>query len=574
MDPTVGSSNMDRIEGSCCVVTVSRSAARQPASSCSGVILDHGTGTVLCSGFPFSPFVDLSGATDGSGRWFVLPDGFTARPDVRVHVHAPGAPPRHAEPLMLIRCREFSDAFRALFRDSDQWRFHNDDDDHDPEGSGSDGSGLLGWFAVLRADPDPRPCPVNRVPRAASASLRKGAAVVACGSPFGALCPDLFANALSAGIVSNLCGEDNAVILTDARCLPGTEGGGLFVMDDDDGGGDPRLVGVIVSSLCWKGAEWVGLTLVCSLHLIVRNIREVDVNSPLRELSCLHGDAPPQGLQLLNTASSSSASSASSSSSPGWREYPTVCLVDGGRVWGSGVVVAARLVLTCRHVVNGQKTVGLRFHQQQGRSDLWSEDVHWPGRPCVVYCLEYNNRMRCPLLLLFRSRVVVGDVLFSTKPSSSYDLAVVQLRDDAPEAVVPVVAKSFRPGEEVVVVGYGGLGKSCGPSLTGGILSKAVSWDGLPVMLQTTCAVQAGASGGAVVRKHSGELLGIVSSNTKDCAANVTYPHLNFSIPGTVFQPLLQRFNQTGDTEAFRDLDASDARVRRVWRLQNPPSKL
>ena len=57
-------------------------------------------------------------------------------------------------------------------------------------------------------------------------------------------------------------------------------------------------------------------------------------------------------------------------------------------------------------------------------------------------------------------------------------------------------------------MGYGGLGKSCGPSLTGGILSKAVNWDRTPVMLQTTCAVQAGASGGAVVRKHSGELLG------------------------------------------------------------------
>ena len=60
-------------------------------------------------------------------------------------------------------------------------------------------------------------------------------------------------------------------------------------------------------------------------------------------------------------------------------------------------------------------------------------------------------------------------------------------------------------------MGYGGLGKSCGPSLTGGILSKAVNWDRTPVMLQTTCAVQAGASGGAVVRKHSGELLGKTS---------------------------------------------------------------
>lgn len=60
----------------------------------------------------------------------------------------------------------------------------------------------------------------------------------------------------------------------------------------------------------------------------------------------------------------------------------------------------------------------------------------------------------------------------------------------------------------MVVVGYGGLGGTCGPSLTCGVLSKAISMDHQPVMLQTTCAVQAGASGGAVVRRHSGELLG------------------------------------------------------------------
>lgn len=58
------------------------------------------------------------------------------------------------------------------------------------------------------------------------------------------------------------------------------------------------------------------------------------------------------------------------------------------------------------------------------------------------------------------------------------------------------------------MVGYGGLGWRCGPSLTCGVLSNVVSLDHQPVMIQTTCAVQAGASGGAVVQTHSGELLG------------------------------------------------------------------
>lgn len=60
----------------------------------------------------------------------------------------------------------------------------------------------------------------------------------------------------------------------------------------------------------------------------------------------------------------------------------------------------------------------------------------------------------------------------------------------------------------MVVVGYGGMGRRCGPSLTCGVLSKAISLEHQPVMLQTTCAVQAGTSGGAVVHRHTGELLG------------------------------------------------------------------
>lgn len=57
-------------------------------------------------------------------------------------------------------------------------------------------------------------------------------------------------------------------------------------------------------------------------------------------------------------------------------------------------------------------------------------------------------------------------------------------------------------------MGYGGMGRHCGPSLTSGIISKAIRSKDQLVMLQTTCAVQAGSSGGAVVQRISGELLG------------------------------------------------------------------
>lgn len=47
----------------------------------------------------------------------------------------------------------------------------------------------------------------------------------------------------------------------------------------------------------------------------------------------------------------------------------------------------------------------------------------------------------------FRVHDVIGDVLFSTKASSPYDLALVQMRDPATGAVVPTMAQSYNPGK-------------------------------------------------------------------------------------------------------------------------------
>ncbi|XP_071774196.2 peroxisomal leader peptide-processing protease [Centroberyx gerrardi] len=529
---------MELIEKSCCVVTVSETFSAKRPVSCSGVILNSQTGTVICNGLPFSRFIKDNESLSADPR-FLLPHSFSEKLNIRLSFSAQrgldtnqcayeaytvsktNTTRQHeatAELLMLVNCLEFKKAFRAIFQEADKWRFHGDEEDEEVTRD----SQFLSWFALLKAGAADGVPNSGAVPWQDSSPLQKGCPVIACGSPFGSLCPDLFISTLSKGIISNLAGEDNAVILTDARCLPGTEGGGLFLPK----GNRAYLVGLIVSSLCWKANEWIGLTLVCSLQLIFRNIICcVNVQDPHREIHLHQGEEA--GLHLSNTAHVSEAV-----------KHPTVCLVDSGQFWGSGVVVAPQLALTCRHVVNGKSSVTLRFCHRD------------------------------------RFQETVGDVLFSTKASSPYDLALVQLRDSAPEVVFPRLAKSFQPGEDVVVVGYGGLGRSCGPSLTCGVLSKAISLNYQPVMLQTTCAVQAGASGGAVVHTHSGELLGIVSSNTRDFATKVTYPHLNFSIPVTVFQPLLRRFNQTRDVEVFRALDTTEEGVRRVWRLQGAQSKL
>ena len=58
------------------------------------------------------------------------------------------------------------------------------------------------------------------------------------------------------------------------------------------------------------------------------------------------------------------------------------------------------------------------------------------------------------------------------------------------------------------VVGFGALGRACGPSVTAGVLSAVVAVAGRPVMLQTTCAVHGGSSGGPLISSRSGRLLG------------------------------------------------------------------
>ncbi|XP_041921983.1 peroxisomal leader peptide-processing protease [Alosa sapidissima] len=514
---------MQSVENACCIISV-HSLDTGKRLSCSGTIISR-TGIVLCSGVLFR-FLEKENWFS-SNKSFILPGSSSRNLDIRVRYHEPNVgmnecsalscvrerpvSSHNAELLILVNCPEFRSAFRSVFRETDKWSLIESED------SEVRNFDVLSWFAVLTVPYWNRS---NTIPHVRSGSLKKGCTVIACGSPFGSQCPDLFMSTLSKGIVSNLYGEDNVVILTDARCLPGTEGGGVFVED----GRHVYLVGLIVAPLCWKSSDWIGLTLVCSLHAILRNIQQsAMVNQAIQQ--CV-GNISNNEHQLGLLSSESLV------------KNPTVALVQSGQFWGSGILYKHRLILTCRHVVDGKSVVKVKFYVDG------------------------------------RFHTMMGDVVFSTEASSPYDIAVVQLKTDPPYEFVPQFASFFQPGEDVIAIAYGVFGGICGPSMTSGILSRVVTHKSRPVMLQTTCAVQAGASGGAVVRADTGELLGLVSSNTRDFTAEVTYPHLNFSIPVTVLEPLLKGFAVTGDAEVFEDLNRIDKGVRTIWRLQNTQSKL
>ncbi|NWS60533.1 TYSD1 protease, partial [Chunga burmeisteri] len=423
---------------------------------------------------------------------------------------------RHeARLLALVPCGAFQQALSRAFGQAEGWRFGGE--------AAGDETQALHWFAWLRV-PGLDSAGGGWTARVGAGCLRKGEGLVACGSPFGAFCPDLFLNTLSRGVVSNLAGEENALILTDARCLPGTEGGGAFLPSP----AGPRLVAVIAASFCWKGVEWVGLTLLCSLAAILRSSADV-----LDEAGVV---VPPVPGRVA-------AVQAGGGQDPlGW-----TALVECGAAWGSGVLLGPRLLLTCRHVV-------------EAGAPLHVTPAPGPGRAAAV---------------------LGGRVVFATEESSPFDVAVVELEKSVPGFVPPLLADTFLPGEEVSVVGFGALGRACGPSVTVGILSAVVAVAGRPVMLQTTCAVHGGSSGGPLVSSRSGRLLGIVASNTRDTGVGATYPHLNFCIPITVLQPLITHYRRTGNPAAFAELNRAGEEVQAAWRLQrqpgppqSPPSKL
>lgn len=61
-----------------------------------------------------------------------------------------------------------------------------------------------------------------------SVDSKAGDPVEICATPFGSMSPEVFLNARSRGILSKVVGRRGVLLMTDARCVPGSEGGALF----------------------------------------------------------------------------------------------------------------------------------------------------------------------------------------------------------------------------------------------------------------------------------------------------------------------------------------------------------
>lgn len=118
----------------------------------------------------------------------------------------------------------------------------------------------------------------------------------------------------------------------------------------------------------------------------------------------------------------------------------------------------------------------------------------------------------------------VAEQLFYARLEHSlleYDLALLRIESDlngdppkGPLPWVPLDASPVRLGEQVLVIGYPGIAAAGGQiplSLTAGIVSGFTTHRGQRLLIQTDATVNAGNSGGLMIRSADGRVIGVPS---------------------------------------------------------------
>lgn len=350
----------------------------------------------------------------------------------------------------------------------------------------------------------------------------RGDLVEICSTPFAGLKPAAFMNSYSRGIISNLAGEDNCLILSDARCILGGEGAPLYTLSDERQS-ESCLTGMVIASLCWKNDEWVGFSVSCAVDKILDSL-------------------PPNFSHVrdkVKSVSDGSGTPGTDLSQGVLEKSPEVVLLKVGPTWGSGVVIdeVQGLILSCSHVIKDAHRYPVQM-KASGEGGLQETDVIYRQQP-----LKHQ-----------------------------FDLALVQSMDTqylASHFKHSLSVARPKEGLEVFVIGHALFGSEhdLQPSVSAGVISKVISVSNVPVMIQTTCAVHPGASGGALVDRD-GQLLGIVVCNARDNTSGASFPHINMSIPVSTVWPLILKYQRSGDVRYLQSLELKNLQVNNIWSLE------
>ena len=389
-----------------------------------------------------------------------------------------------------------------------------------------------------------------------SATWTAGTRVHAAGSPFGTVSPMHFAHGVVSGAISAAYGEAESVLLVDARALPGMEGAPLC---DESG----ALLGMLVPPLRLRdGSAEIPLA---ARSGSLRNALAA-VLAPL-EAEEKHDDGDGDGVLAsgveLRRVSAPVVKAASAA--------VVLCQSASGG-WASGVSVGPGIVLTVSHLfppaapdASGElPTAAVRYGD-----GTWAR-----ARAMYVAGYPFNG-----------GREDADDSL------PPLDVAVLVLEDTPPPPARTTLApctEHVGPGTPVAVVGHPLFGPSVqlAPTVSMGVITRTIPMDDddSAAMLQTSAAVHAGSSGGAVVDAQ-GRLVALMTSNATHTRGG-TLPHLNFAIPvASLLLPawraavahrkgdVRQRTAQLAQLAGHGPAESRVKAARRIWASLQPGQK-
>lgn len=273
------------------------------------------------------------------------------------------------------------------------------------------------------------------------------------------------------------------------------------------------LIGIVACSVSWCRGEWVGLTLVAPLMTVL----SAKLNMDMANLARPRTRDPL--MTVLNTIDR------------------TTVLVRCGSTWGSGVYLGDGYFITCSHCLN-----------------------EYTNRRVEIYCQGIKEH---------------AVVVYRTVQDRPYDLAVLY-SSPAKWKHLQVAKLSDNPawkGEQVMAVGFPYYSEhsvdSLVPTMTNGYVNNVS-----PSMIQTSCCVQSGFSGGPIIRLTSGiEVVGIIVSNAKN-DENAYYPYVNMAVPATAFKDSVQKFMISKDPNSLQNLENQREIIQSQWRLLPYRSKI
>ncbi|XP_011334557.2 peroxisomal leader peptide-processing protease isoform X1 [Ooceraea biroi] len=239
----------------------------------------------------------------------------------------------------------------------------------------------------------------------------RGTSAEIMSTPFG---NPVFINSIARGIISNVVGEEDCVIMTDALAFPGGEGGPVCIISSDCNRRD--VSGMVIAPLSWCRGEQVDYTLAANLAPCLLDIlqkRDVRVSN-----RTYHKETLDRGIVLVRC----------------------------GISWGTGILVDkdTGIFLTCSHVV---------------------EEA--PGREISIVTRADKSISRVPAKLLYK-----------TPDCQPYDVAILQVNPEDMDPSLKVIRLSHDPvleGEPVVSIGFPFF-TSIRPTVSSGVVSKTTDW--------------------------------------------------------------------------------------------------